>query len=213
MVARRKSKKEQKTKDSLIPEGTSGPRRRLLQALGVVGAVSAGKLVPENWNRPVVDAVMLPAHAVATGRTRVRFVGPVGGGSGGVILDQPSNMFADADKVLDFVVPPAEANHPIGTELAYCTTLAFNQHCITVVADAPDGPVSISIDGLNSGSGTNTLNGLAIPLTEVGGWHVSGTIDGGLSTASGEMLDQDNVNCHPTGDWTAIVNGTCTAED
>lgn len=40
---------------------TRTPRRTLLKALGV----SAGSVVtlPERWSRPLVDAVMLPAHA------------------------------------------------------------------------------------------------------------------------------------------------------
>ena len=40
--------------------------RRLLKAVGAGGgAVIAGKQLPESWTRPVLDSVMLPAHAQA----------------------------------------------------------------------------------------------------------------------------------------------------
>lgn len=41
-------------------------RRRLLQLLSVGGLVGAGKLLPKDWVQPVLDEVMLPAHAQLT---------------------------------------------------------------------------------------------------------------------------------------------------
>lgn len=39
-------------------------RRKLLKSIAAgSGAVIAGKNLPENWTKPVVDSVMLPAHA------------------------------------------------------------------------------------------------------------------------------------------------------
>jgi hypothetical protein len=39
-------------------------RRKLLKSLAAgSGAIVAGKSLPENWTKPVVDSVMLPAHA------------------------------------------------------------------------------------------------------------------------------------------------------
>ena len=39
-------------------------RRKLLKSLAAgSGAVIAGKSLPESWSKPVVDSVMLPAHA------------------------------------------------------------------------------------------------------------------------------------------------------
>ncbi len=43
-------------------------RRKLLKSLVAgSGAVVAGKALPESWTKPVVDSVMLPAHAQTTG--------------------------------------------------------------------------------------------------------------------------------------------------
>jgi len=43
---------------------SSESRRKLLKSIAAgSGAVIAGKSLPESWSRPVVDSVMLPAHA------------------------------------------------------------------------------------------------------------------------------------------------------
>ena len=42
-------------------------RRKLLKTIAAgSGAVVAGKAIPESWSRPVVDSVVLPAHAATT---------------------------------------------------------------------------------------------------------------------------------------------------
>ncbi len=42
-------------------------RRKLLKSIAAgSGAVVAGKSLPESWSKPVVDSVMLPAHAETT---------------------------------------------------------------------------------------------------------------------------------------------------
>jgi hypothetical protein len=51
-----------------VVEETSPPRRKLLKTLaGAGGVVAAGALLPEKWSRPVVDRILVPAHAQATG--------------------------------------------------------------------------------------------------------------------------------------------------
>jgi len=43
-------------------------RRKLLKSLAIgSGAVIAGKSLPENWTKPVVSSVLLPAHAQTSG--------------------------------------------------------------------------------------------------------------------------------------------------
>ena len=45
-------------------ENKSNARRKLLKGIAAgSGAVIAGKTLPESWSRPVIDSVMLPAHA------------------------------------------------------------------------------------------------------------------------------------------------------
>ena len=46
---------------------SSESRRKLLKSIATGGgAIVAGKSLPESWSRPVVDSVMLPAHAQAS---------------------------------------------------------------------------------------------------------------------------------------------------
>ena len=45
-------------------KNTEESRRKLLKSIAIgSGVVIAGKSLPESWSRPVVDSVMLPAHA------------------------------------------------------------------------------------------------------------------------------------------------------
>ncbi len=42
-------------------------RRKLLKSIAAgSGAVVAGKSLPESWSKPVIDSVMIPAHAATT---------------------------------------------------------------------------------------------------------------------------------------------------
>jgi hypothetical protein len=51
---------------AVIPEGHQSPtRRRVLQSLGIGGAVLAIGL-PTRWTRPVVESIIVPAHAAAS---------------------------------------------------------------------------------------------------------------------------------------------------
>ena len=62
---------EEKKDDEVLPqepksveEGAGGSRRRLLKGLATGGAVIAGQeVLPQSWSKPLVDAVVLPAHA------------------------------------------------------------------------------------------------------------------------------------------------------
>ncbi len=46
---------------------TENSRRKLLKSLSVTtGAIVAGKSLPESWVKPVVDSVVLPAHAATS---------------------------------------------------------------------------------------------------------------------------------------------------
>ena len=77
-------------------------RRKLLKSIAAGGgAIVAGKSLPETWTRPVVDSVMLPAHAQTSGG----FAGAAGGVSASI--SQESNLFAT---LMDSMVEPAHAN-------------------------------------------------------------------------------------------------------
>jgi hypothetical protein len=51
-----------------MPEKHAERRRKLLKGLAAGGgAVTTSKLLPESWGKPILDALVLPAHAQATG--------------------------------------------------------------------------------------------------------------------------------------------------
>jgi hypothetical protein len=53
----------------MIDKKASESRRKLLKSIAAgSGALIAGKNLPDSWSRPVVDSVLLPAHAVTSGR-------------------------------------------------------------------------------------------------------------------------------------------------
>ncbi len=48
----------------MSPRNTSDRRRKILKSVVAgSGAVIAGKSLPENWSKPIVNSVLLPAHA------------------------------------------------------------------------------------------------------------------------------------------------------
>jgi hypothetical protein len=91
---------------------SSESRRKLLKSIAAgSGAIVAGKSLPESWSRPVVDSVMLPAHAMTSLITHA-------GRTLGAQLDTDS-MFAEA---LDTLVPEAKASTipPLITTYDHC---------------------------------------------------------------------------------------------
>ena len=58
---------------------SSGNRRKLLKKMVIGGAtIAAGKSLPSEWTKPVVDSVVLPVHAQTSGVPEVPPVSTVG---------------------------------------------------------------------------------------------------------------------------------------
>ena len=100
---------------------SSESRRNLLKSITAGGgAVIAGKTLPESWSRPVVDSVLLPAHAQTSPTSRT-FFGPATVVSIGSRDRNDSTLFADIYRMLvndayaDGPPPPGQSN---GTILA-----------------------------------------------------------------------------------------------
>lgn len=66
-------------------------RRKLLRSIAASGgAVATGKVMPESWTKPVIDTVLLPAHAqtsVRPGPTRTTFTQTLSSGELCMVLD------------------------------------------------------------------------------------------------------------------------------
>jgi hypothetical protein len=85
-------------------EATASPaRRRLLRVLaGAGGVVATGALLPEKWTQPLVNRVLVPAHAQATA------ISYSGGSSG----PGPAPSEGLGHRILNAVIPPANAGGP-----------------------------------------------------------------------------------------------------
>ncbi len=91
-------------------------RRKILRTLVVGGgALTAAKVTPEQWTKPVVEAVVLPSHATTSviGRT----LNPFGNFSSGPVMVDAVNpiseqLLADeqiSEELLEFFMPSAHA--------------------------------------------------------------------------------------------------------
>jgi hypothetical protein len=155
-------------------------RRKALKAL----AAGGGAAVLSKWSKPVIESVVLPAHAQATG--------PFTGNFAGALVARVLSR-----NWLDTLVPQAVAGNPT------CGADGGAPICIQVVNDA----VSVQVltgDGLRSGGGTligDTFN------VSMGGLNaVSGTLNGARTQFTGEVT----LECVPS--LGADASGAFTGE-
>jgi len=91
---------------------SSESRRKLLKSIAAgSGAIVAGKSLPESWSRPVVDSVMLPAHAQTSPPPPVEEP-TFGGAALSVVLNDMDNdsMLAQlTNEFADTFISPAHA--------------------------------------------------------------------------------------------------------
>lgn len=130
----------------------SDSRRKLLKSIAAgSGAVIAGKGLPDSWSRPVVDAVMLPAHAKTSLRQYNNIRQQMGTG-----LDNKNNLAG----VLGSLLQSAQAQTQI------------QRFAISCISENPDGTVNVAAlilandSGLALYSAENVpVNGTLVPLT------------------------------------------------
>lgn len=131
-------------------------RRRLLKALGGAGgAFAAGRSLPEHWTRPAVDAVLLPAHAQATG------TGPWSGNGTATLLG-PGPAKGVGDRLLDAVIPPANAGAkddggPFCFDIYVCIEMVDTAKAKVRIFDCC-GPSTSSTCTLSGGNKINGCN-------------------------------------------------------
>ena len=117
---------------------SSESRRKLLKSIAAgSGAIIAGKSLPESWSKPVVDSVMLPAHAQTSIICTIDITyqitvnPPIDGSYGYSISYYPGGGFA---------VPPVNVLYTSSVTQTYSHTLAPGQYVVSGGAGA-DSPV------------------------------------------------------------------------
>ena len=84
---------------------SAAARRRILKTLLAGGGVIAGaKALPEKWAKPVVESVVLPAHAQGSPVTAPQVFT-----TGAMPPTGPGPAKSVASDLLDMIIPPAEA--------------------------------------------------------------------------------------------------------
>ena len=145
---------EQKPKIENPSEDISKQKRNVLKGIIASGGIlSADAMVKDKWTTPIVDSVMLPAHAVQT----------AGGGDEGAgeqsityfdvisrdamtkseLIKDPASEKSFAERVLDQVIPQAKANHQIGqfNQLYICVTVTGTAFLLNITRDAGEGGI------------------------------------------------------------------------
>ena len=101
--------------DKKTEQGKNKARRTILKTLVTGGsALTAAKVTPDQWIKPVVESVIIPSHAQTTGGGAGN---PAGGfAAAGVVVDNykhgSGELFARediSDELLEFFMPSAQA--------------------------------------------------------------------------------------------------------
>ena len=139
-------------------QASSEERRRAVKNILAGSGVVAGAAATSQWSKPIIDAVMLPAHAQTSGP--VTLVGNVSVSPTTMNNKQPS-----ATDVLDFFIGTANAgNAPSAPDLAgSCMTMMVDSTSFDLLVEFASAP-SINVPGTVS-------NGAISGGTASRAWH------------------------------------------
>ena len=116
-------------------------RRALLGAISTAGVVGAAKL-PGQWTRPVVDHVLLPAHAATTDDTGAAGSGVTGVSTSTFITTVTSNCVVTCTSAYGLHVGRTEAHTANGSAVM----LYSNYFSYTQCSDPFGGPPRCRLD-------------------------------------------------------------------
>lgn len=179
--------------------GAGNPRRRLLVALTVGGATGAA--LPASWSKPVVESILLPAHAEMTT--------VVVNGAGGGPVETTSAPSGQSD-MLDFFIDSA---HAAGAVTSFCVAIVVQEidNVVTGVTvsqtcynscdsgrwfDQTTGTVNLSFDSPNNrwtgivGTDNHTINVFNIDTSSA-----TKLADVDLNGVSGQIEPDGSCNC------------------
>ncbi|MDH3690312.1 MAG: hypothetical protein OEU36_12615 [Gammaproteobacteria bacterium] len=152
-------------------------------------AIGAAAVMPDKWAKPVVDAVLLPAHAQTSPRVPTSFAGPVAGPG-------PS----PAGRLLDQLIPPAQAGNGFPSD-TLCVDTSTGEALL--IRDSGDLTEILEGTGAAVGGGAVTLTDICID----GGSSVNLRLTSVSATGLNFVLDMVPGTL-PPGAWT---NPGCNA--
>jgi len=127
-------------------------RRKLLKSIAVgTGAVVAGKSLPDMWSRPVVESVLLPAHAQTSAPAAlIPLIAGVFTTGIFVVAEQSSsnqsfaaNNIDSSSNLLSLLLKDARADDRTAVQLCDGTTTTGD---ITITYNVPAGPLPKTVD-------------------------------------------------------------------
>ena len=180
-----------------IDESTENPRRNLLKALAGTGA--AATLAPEQWTKPVLNTILLPAHAQTT--SDQEFGGGINNGLG---------ANSRHEHLLDrFIQPAFAASSPVGENFGGgCVLFSTTGSLINILVQQTTGDIGEGSTTIVDGS-FSTQMGSALVSGEIS-YNSAGAIErivgdvdghgyeateGGASECPEESLQGVNANC------------------
>ena len=168
-------------------------RRNLLKAIaGLGGAVAVGKALPQRWTQPVVDAVLLPAHA------QTSF-------AGNGTYSASSTTIVMRENWLDYLVAPAYANGYVINAVSICIDVTDLVGAVTVYYSLGGGGCLLytgTIPDVTSFSNVQLAYRDGSPASAIGNSLLSGSISG--ATIAGTLTSD-----HGNTSYTAAF-GSCT---
>ena len=134
-------KEDTQNQTPIAGQASSEERRRAVKNILAGSGVVAGAAATSQWSKPIIDAVMLPAHAQTSGP--VTLVGNVSVSPTTMNNKQPS-----ATDVLDFFIGTANAgNAPSAPDLAgSCMTMMVDSTSFDLLVEFASAP-SINVPG------------------------------------------------------------------
>ena len=155
---------------------SSESRRKLLKSIAAGSAVIvAGKSLPENWTKPVVDSVMLPAHAQTSIICTIDITYAISVPGGDVDGSYSYNIYNYPGGWNE--VPPVSVNFSTSVNLTIPIALAPGQYEVSAGASAQQ-----TIDGNDTtATGQTSLSCCSAPIPLGQNWTIdnSNTSSGG----------------------------------
>jgi len=155
-------------------KGVLGSRRRALKALAAGGALGSASLLPERWLKPVIEAVVLPAHAALSIPEIATYTAL---GAVGIQVTQNDNGNIDSlAKMVDSLIP--EANAAIGDPRGNAG------YYVCAVVDNPGGTAQVTVAGMG-GSGGGGVPDNQVKVKRRGTLKLNGD-EGSITAAAGD---------------------------
>lgn len=174
-------------------EKNSGRRKLLKSVVAGGGAATVAKLLPDQWARPVVDAIVLPSHAQTSSAALGPFV------SSAITMADPEVQLADqgfSEELLEFFTPSAHATPVVNSYSMTVNDTGNSQLC----ADATYGNVTtemISFPVVNEAfTSSECLFGNQIQRGSFDGtrWNIS-VLPPDSNTTTVVQLDRGGAGC------------------